>query len=124
MSIWQKFSQILSHKEKITVNILILVVIVSLIATIVGFYYYLTKPVPIPGGDYSEGIVGQPRYINPILSQGNDADQDLCALVYSGLFKHDGDGKIVPDLAESYETGKNGLTYTIKLKKDVKWQDG
>jgi len=124
MNIWQRLSRVLSHKEKITVNILILVVIVSLIATVVGLYYHFTRPIPIPGGDYSEGIIGQPRYVNPILSQGSDADQDLCVLVYSGLFKYDGDGKIIPDLAESYETDKSGLTYTIKLKKDVKWQDG
>jgi len=124
MSIWQRLSQVLSHKEKITVNVLILVLVASLIATVVGFYYHFTKPIPVPGGDYSEGIVGQPMYINPILARGSDADQDLCALVFSGLFKYDADGKIIPDLAEGYETDKSGLTYTIKLKKDVKWHDG
>lgn len=124
MSIWQKFFQVLSHKEKIAVNILILVIAASLILTIVGFYYYFTKPIPISGGDYSEGIVGQPMYINPVLASGNEADADLCQLVYSSLFKYDAEGKIILDLAESYETDKNGLTYTIKLRKEVKWHDG
>ncbi len=124
MITWQKFFQVLSHKEKIAVNLLILAIVVSLVATVVGFYYHWTVAVPIRGGDYSEGIVGQPMYVNPILAQGNDADQDLCALVFSGLFKYDPDGKLVPDLADAYETSGDKLTYTVHLKPGVKWQDG
>ena len=89
-----------------------------------GFYYSLTKKIPVPGGEYSEGIVGQPLYVNPVLAGGNDADADLAALVYSGLFKYDPDGKLVPDLAESFELSDDKLTYTMHLKKDVKWHDG
>lgn len=123
MNNWQRFFQVLSHREKITVNILILATSVSLVATVLGFYFHFTKAVPIPGGDYSEGIIGQPLYVNPILAQGSDADQDLCSLVYSGLFKYDSDGKLVPDLAESYEVSQDRLTYTVFLKKNVKWHD-
>lgn len=114
----------MSHREKITVNVLILVVVFSLVATVAGFYYHWTKAVPIPGGEYSEGIVGQPMYINPVLAASNEADSDLCQLVYSSIFKYDANGKIVPDLAESYEADKDGLNYTVKLKKDIKWHDG
>jgi peptide/nickel transport system substrate-binding protein len=124
MNIFQRFFQVLSHKEKITVNILILVVIASFVGTIVGSYYHFTKAIPISGGEYSEGIVGQPLYINPILAQGNDADQSLSALMYSGLFKYDPDGKIIPDLVENFELSADKLTYTVHLKKDVKWNDG
>lgn len=106
------------------VLILILVVAISLVATVAGVYLSLTKPIPVPGGDYSEGIVGQPMYVNPVLAAGNEADSDAARLVYSGLFKYADNGEIVPDLAEGYEVSSDGLTYTVHLKKDVKWHDG
>ncbi|MDR3381668.1 glutathione ABC transporter substrate-binding protein GsiB [Cupriavidus basilensis] len=43
---------------------------------------------------------------------------------YQGLFGFDKDMKLINVLAESYEASKDGLTYTIKLKKNVKFHDG
>lgn len=90
------------------------------------FYAYLnvTKPIPKIGGDYTEGIVGQPLYINPLLSQSSEADADLTQLIYSGLFKYDKDGNLANDLAENYELSEDQKSYTIYLKKDVLWHDG
>jgi len=79
---------------------------------------------PKSGGEYTEGIVGQPIYINPLLSQTSESDADITALVYSGLFGYDNDGKIRNDLAESYEISEDKKTYTVKIKKDVHWHDG
>ena len=69
--------------------------------------------VAAPGGVYTEGVVGQPIAINPIIS-GNLADQDISALVYSRLF----------DLMNGYEVNNSGRVYVIKLKEDLKWSDG
>ncbi|MDP1845920.1 MAG: peptide ABC transporter substrate-binding protein [Candidatus Moranbacteria bacterium] len=124
MITWRKISQNLSNKERIIVGWLILIAAVSLVVSAAAFYYHYTKSVPIAGGDYTEGIVGQPLYVNPVLAAGNDADADLCALIYSGLFKYDADGKIVPDLVESYEVSDDKLAYIMHLKKDIKWHDG
>ncbi len=124
MNILQKIFRALSNREKITVNMLILIVAISLVATVFGFYRHFTKEIPIPGGEYTEGVVGQPLYVNPVLAGANDADADLVALIYSGLFKYDSDGKLVPDLAEGYELSDDKLTYTVTLKKGVKWHDG
>jgi peptide/nickel transport system substrate-binding protein len=124
MKSWQRISQTLSNKERIMAGWLFLIAIVSLILTIGAFYYHYTIAVPIAGGEYKEGIVGQPLYINPVLAAGNDADADLSALIFSSLFKYDSEGKIVPDLAESYEISDDKLTYTVHLKKDIKWHDG
>jgi len=123
MSVFQRIFQTLSSRERFAVNILILIIIASLIGTILGLYYNLTKKIPVPGGEYIEGIVGQPLYVNPVLSGSNDADADLAALIFSGLFKYDPDGKLVPDLAENYEISKDELVYTVYLRKDVKWHD-
>ncbi|AVA33512.1 glutathione transport system substrate-binding protein [Cupriavidus metallidurans] len=43
---------------------------------------------------------------------------------YQGLFGFDKDMKLVNVLAESYDVSKDGLVYTIKLKKGVKFHDG
>ena len=76
---------------------------------------------PSFGGEYVEGMVGQPRFINPILAQKNDIDSDLSSIIYSSLLKLDSEGKLVNDLAESYEIGEDNLTYTFHIKKGVKW---
>jgi peptide/nickel transport system substrate-binding protein len=83
---------------------------------------YLVQ-VPIRGGSLTEGIVGIPRFINPILPV-TDASQDLTSLVYSGLMKQLPDGTLVPDLAESYTVSPDGRTYTFTLKNNVTFQDG
>jgi peptide/nickel transport system substrate-binding protein len=83
-----------------------------------NFLVYL----PEDGGTLTEGILGTPRFINPILAI-SDTDKDLSALIYSGLMKKNTDGTLVPNLAESYEVSPDGLTYSFKLKKDIKFQD-
>ncbi|MFA5871810.1 MAG: peptide ABC transporter substrate-binding protein [Parcubacteria group bacterium] len=121
---WGKISQFLTNKERIYIGILCIAVAASLVATVIGFYLHFTKAVAVPGGEYSEAVVGQPMFVNPILAPGNDVDQDLCELIFSSLFKYDADGKLAPDLVESYEISDDKLTYTLKLKSGVKWHDG
>ena len=43
---------------------------------------------------------------------------------YEGLFGFDKDMKMIPVLAESYAVSKDGLAYTFKLKKGIKFHDG
>jgi len=77
---------------------------------------------PAYGGSLSEGIIGTPRFINPILAT-SDADRDLSALVYSGLLKASNDGYI-PDLAQTYEVSDEGRVYTFTLREDATFHDG
>ncbi len=79
--------------------------------------------VPDKGGELKEGIIGSPRFINPLLAIG-DADKDLVSLVYSGLMKAAPDGELVPDLAESYTVSPDRLTYTFILKENLRFHDG
>ena len=80
-------------------------------------------PVPAHGGSFDEGIVGSPRFINPLLAF-SDADKDLTALVYSGLMKTTSDGMLEPDLAEGYTISEDGLVYTFVLRDDIYFHDG
>ncbi len=89
--------------------------------------------VPAAGGTYVEGLAGSPQTINPILSQYNQVDRDLCSLIFNGLTKLNERGEVVPDLAESWEISddaasstncvRSGLGYTFHLRRDVLWQD-
>jgi glutathione transport system substrate-binding protein len=57
-----------------------------------------------------------------------DANDTLSQAVaksfYQGLFGFDKDMKLTNVLAESYQASSDGLTYTIKLRSGVKFQDG
>jgi len=81
------------------------------------------ESVPAEGGNISEGIIGSPRFVNPVLAY-SPVDNDLVSLVYSGLLRKDLDGNLVPDLAEKYEISKDGLNYTFTLKNKIFFQDG
>lgn len=119
----KKFPLLVSRKERYLFNGLVIVIIASLIYIPVGFYFNITKPIPALGGKYQEGVIGEPRYINPIISQISDPDKDLASIIYSGLTKIDKDGNIVPDLAKNYEVSEDGLNFTFFLRENVKWHD-
>lgn len=115
--------KVLSPKERYLVITFLLIIFGSLISTPFTSFYHYTKAMPDYGGSFSEGIVGEPHFINPLLSQNNDVDRDLVSLIFSGIMKYNEEGKLVPDLAKSYNISSDGLNYTIYLKEGAKWQD-
>lgn len=94
---------------------------------LVGFVLAINQLVSVPGvsagGSFTEGILGTPRFANPVLAITR-ADQDVTTLVYSGLMKIAPDGTLVPDVAESIAVSDDGTTYTIILRTDVQFHDG
>lgn len=71
---------------------------------------------------YVEALVGEPQTFNPLFSK-TEAEKEINSLVFRGLMKISDKGEPVPDLAEKFEI-KDGTSYTFKLKKNLKWQDG
>ena len=109
----KKLLSLLSFKER---RILIIVVIVLVVASIFRTTIAIQENsifIPVAGGTYREGIVGQPIFINPILSS-NQTDQDISSLVYLRL----------SDLLESYDIKDSGRVYVLKLKENLWWDDG
>lgn len=49
---------------------------------------------------------------------------NMCDLIYDNLFYQNPEGKLEPRLATHSEVSKDGLTYTIHLRKGVKFSDG
>lgn len=78
--------------------------------------------VPEKGGSLTEGIIGTPRFINPLLA-ATPADKDMVGLIYSGLMRLGPDGNLIPDMAESITPSDDGLTYNVVLKEGLKFHD-
>ena len=76
-------------------------------------YYKNTVENPIEGGKFTEGIVGQPVAINPLIA-ANDTDRDLVELLFAGLL----------DLIEEYQPSDDKRIWTFTLKKNLNWSDG
>lgn len=112
-----------SPKEKFIILGLAAVVLLSGGILFSRLYLRFTEPRPSAGGKYSEALLKEPRNINPLLAV-QDADRDISRLVFSSLFTYDGVGTLVPDLAENLEISPDGKTYTVVLKKNIKWHDG
>lgn len=93
----------------------------------ISLLYFVNKAylvvVPGKGGSVTEGIIGVPRFINPVLAI-SDSDRDLTALIYSGLLKAKIDGGYEPSLAHSYEVSEDGLEYRVTLRADATFSDG
>ena len=54
----------------------------------------------------------------------NGPVQLIAGNIYEGLLRYDDKLNPQPQLATSWTTSKDGLTYTFKLKPGVKWHDG
>jgi peptide/nickel transport system substrate-binding protein len=83
-----------------------------------------TTVIQTRGGTFIEGVAGAPRFINPLFSQENELDRDLCALVFEALTRLNERNEIVPLLARRWDVSEDGLTYTFYLRDSVRWQDG
>lgn len=120
---WKHFFKIISPKEKISFFAFLSLAMVSLASLIVVFYFAHTKVVPADNSVYTEGIVGQPRFLNPVYSDSNSADRDITQLLFSGLLEYGQDGQIIPGLAD-YRIADDGKTYEFFLKDNLRWSDG
>ncbi|KKT85662.1 MAG: Extracellular solute-binding protein [Parcubacteria group bacterium GW2011_GWD1_44_9] len=79
--------------------------------------------VPIRGGTLTEGVVGNPRFINPVLAI-SEADKNLVTLLYSGLVRITPEGAIENDLAEEVIISPNRLIYTVRINEKARFHDG
>ena len=119
---WRQFFKILTEKEKIIFLIFFFLTLGSFIFLGINFYLKNTEVGPAFGQIHIEGVVGQPRFINPIYAN-SDVERDLTQLVFSGLMKYGENLEILPDLAEKYEVEEDGRVYKFYLKENLFWQD-
>lgn len=109
--------------DRLILRVLFLALIFSGTWLLLSINEQNVESTPVYGGVLREGIIGTPRFANPALANTR-ADQDVTALVYSGLLRIDTSGALVPNLAESITVSEDGLTYNVVLRQDVYFHDG
>ena len=122
---WKQFKhlpQTLNKLEKLAVKILILAAVITGGFLFYNGYYKNLVSIPANGGDLTEGLVGSPLYLNPLLAY-SDVDKDISRLIFSGLMKYNDKLEPVADLADRYEISEDQKVYTFYLKQNVKWHD-
>lgn len=77
-------------------------------------YYAASVEIPAHGGSFAEGVVGQPTFINPLLSSGSDADLTATLLLFPRL----------GDLIETYMVSPDRKTVSVTIEKGLLWDDG
>lgn len=120
---WRQVLKVLGNKEKKVFIGLALIAMASFLFLCFDFYFKATEKKPERYGTYAEGIVGGPRFINPVYSFASDVDRDLSELFFSGLMKYGPDGKTVNDLAKEYTISEDGKIYEFTLKDKLLWSD-
>ena len=85
---------------------------------------------------FSTGPTVQAQIPELVIGIGTDADTlnpqeqttslmiNMCELLYDTLFYQNPEDKLEPRLASKVDVSKDGLTFTIQLRKDVKFSDG
>jgi peptide/nickel transport system substrate-binding protein len=102
-----------SRKERTALIVAVAIGAVSLALTTGLWVAATTKAVPAAGGEFTEGVVGQPEYVNPVTAE-SATDRALVKLVYANLNQ----------VADSIESSADGRTWIVHLKPGLRWQDG
>lgn len=112
-----------SFTEKVIFFFFLIIFIISALSSLIKINNNFLVKIPQKGGEIREGLIGIPRFINPIIAI-SDTDRDLSSLIYSGLLKINSNGDLVNDLAESFVQSENGLNYSVKIRNDAFFHDG
>jgi peptide/nickel transport system substrate-binding protein len=113
MSFFKNIFFAFTKKEQVLFLICSAAAVVSFVVVMSMVIAQATKAIPTQGGDYVEGMAGQPEYVNPVTAQ-SETDLSLVKLIYAN----------VPDIADNISTSADGLTWTVHLKSGLTWQDG
>jgi peptide/nickel transport system substrate-binding protein len=117
-------AKVLTPAQKALFRVSLTVFIFSFIFLLHNWLLRFQVEVPKVGGEYIEGIVGQPRLINPLFATTNETDMALVRMVYSGLVRTNEQQNSVPDLADNYTVSDDQKMYTFNLHPGIVWHDG
>lgn len=120
---WLLLPRYLTPIEKRLSIIGIVLIIAGLGALAYQYASTSMEQIPAVGGEYTEGLIGYPHYINPLYANASDVDASLSQLVYNGLMRFDPQEGVVPDLAENYTISADEKTYTFTLRSGLTWHD-
>lgn len=113
----------MSRLERIVLGVLVVVLSVSLLMLLRIFFIENTSDVPVAGGTYIEGAVGEVLPLNPWFVTGNDVNRDIVSLVFSGLMKYDPRTSTVVDDLATVKISDDHRIYTATLRPGLVWHD-
>lgn len=90
------------------------------LASLRGLYQTLE---PVPGGHFSEGIVGSFTTASPLYAV-TDVDASVSRLIFASLLTYDDSNRLTGDLADNWNVDDTGKLYTVHLRPGLTWQDG
>ncbi|MGC9598963.1 MAG: ABC transporter substrate-binding protein [Minisyncoccia bacterium] len=109
----KKIFFVFTRNERIAFLTAASLTVASLAAVMSLLVVQATTVVPAAGGDYTEGMVGQPEYVNPVMA-ASETDLSLVKMIYSNVY----------DIADNIAVSPDGKTWTVRLKENLHWQDG
>lgn len=112
-----------SITEKIIFFSFLLILIFSVFSSLLKVNATFMVQVPQKGGELKEGLIGTPRFINPVIAI-SETDRDISSLIYSGILKVNSQGELINDLADSFSVSEDGLTYSVKIRDDAFFHNG
>lgn len=113
---FSKIIQIFKAFSKKERNVFIASFLIFFAAFILGFIKIIEANTilrPVNNGQYIEGVVGQPVFINPVLSDRNSPDSDLSRFLFADL----------KTLIETYSASDDHRVFNIRLKEGLVWDD-
>ena len=121
---WKQLPSILNPQERLMLLGAIGVILLGVL--IFSGWYLITHRIEIPtqGGEYTEALVGEPQFINPLYASASDVDTDLASLIYSGLLQWDPSEGLINDLASDIFISEDGTTYTVKIRDGATFHNG
>lgn len=102
-----------SRKERIAFIAAFFVLVIASFLLLYSVIQRNTILSPVEGGEYVEGIVGQPTLINPLFAEINTADDDLSRLLFADI----------NTMAEKVTMSEDKRSFNIRIKGDITWHD-
>ncbi|MBX7241843.1 MAG: hypothetical protein K1X92_08845 [Bacteroidia bacterium] len=91
---------------------------------IVPVIWSCDSPKEKKSGKLTYHVISDPEHVGP-LKVATGVRQDIRSLIHQSLFKNEETGRIEPVLAkEMYVVSPDGLSYTVEIHPDAKWEDG
>lgn len=87
----------------------------------------LVAPVAAADAPQSRIVLGvplEPPHLDPTTGAAAAVDEITYANIFEGLTRLTPNGTVAPQLAESWSTSPDGLSWTFRLKRDVNFSDG
>jgi len=102
--------------------VLLLLLLAGVISQLAGLSSHYQRLQPVPGGTYTEGVLGTFTTANPLFAT-SEVDTTVSRLLFDGLFTYDRHDHLVGNLASGYDVDAKGTLYTVHLRPNLRWHD-